>query len=93
VDAPPEKLHLQKIQSNSNQIVILNGILLPVENGKLMVVEAVKLPAGGGSKDPIPESGHERLWQNAMREKDIQGDAFNLRHSNISKNKHTTKKC
>jgi len=23
----------------------------------------------------------------------IQGDAFNLRHSNISKNKHTTKKC
>jgi len=23
----------------------------------------------------------------------IQGDAFNLRHLNISKNKHTTKKC
>jgi len=23
----------------------------------------------------------------------IQGDAFNLRHSNISKNKHTMKKC
>jgi len=23
------------------------------------------------SRDPIPESGHERLWQNAMREKDI----------------------
>jgi len=24
-----------------------------------------------GNRDPIPKSGHERLWQNAMREKDI----------------------
>jgi len=23
------------------------------------------------ARDPIPESGHERLWQNSMREKDI----------------------
>jgi len=30
-------------------------------------VEIVQLVA---TRDPIPESGHERLWQNVMREKD-----------------------